>query len=136
MNTNVTEAKEGFRAILRGARKYGASDIHLIADLPPAVRVGGEIIIASNWEPLSSKTITGIIDAVLTPQQKERLEKERELCVSYFDMDSGRIRLSLYHRIGAPEMAIRMCNLEVQSAEELMLPEAVGDLATRTAGLI
>jgi twitching motility protein PilT len=51
-------------------------------------------------------------------------------------MDSGRIRLSLYHRIGAPEMAIRMCNLEVQSAEELMLPEAIGDLATRTAGLI
>ncbi|MHC4253352.1 MAG: type IV pilus twitching motility protein PilT [Planctomycetota bacterium] len=133
MTANMTER---FRGILRGARKHDASDVHLIADLPPAIRVGGEIIIASNLDPLSQEDLRGIVDELLTDQQKERLARERELCVSYFDIDGGRLRLSLYHRIGAPEMAIRLCNLDVKTADELMLPPAVNDFAERRSGLV
>ncbi len=35
-----------FCSILRTAREHNASDIHLIADLPPAFRVSGEIVVA------------------------------------------------------------------------------------------
>ena len=128
--------EEAFGSILKAARQYDASDIHLIAGLPPAVRIGGEITIASNRDPLSREAIVGIVDAILNPHQKERLERERELCVSYFHEDWGRIRLSLYHRISSPEMAIRLCNLEVKSAEELMLPAVINEFAERTSGLI
>ncbi|MFC1671650.1 type IV pilus twitching motility protein PilT [Planctomycetota bacterium] len=130
------DPKTAFNSILKGARQYNASDIHLIAGLPPAVRVAGEILVVSNWEPLARDELNAMVDAVLTPLQRERLDRERELCVSFFHEGYGRIRLSLYHRVGVTEMAIRLCNLEVKSAEELMLPKAVSEFAEHTAGLI
>ena len=125
-----------FSAILSTARKHDASDIHLIAGLPPAYRVSGEIIIASNWDPLSRDHMNELANALLTDEQEIRLEKERELSISYYDEVHGRVRLSLYHRVGVIEMAIRMCNLAVQTAEDLMLPDVVHRLAERTSGLI
>lgn len=127
---------KSFAAILRAARRHNASDVHLVAGLPPALRVGGEIVIASNVGPLTPPQLVELRDALLTAAQQDRFEKERELSVSYLHEEYGRIRLSLYHRVGHPEMAIRMCSTEVSSGEELMLPAVVEKLAERTAGLI
>jgi len=131
----IQSPEERFAALLRAARKYDASDIHAMVGLPPAYRVSGEIIIA-DWPPFTRDDLVELADLVLSPAQKERLEAERELCISYFHNETGRIRLSLYHRLGAPEIAIRMCNLEVKSAGELMLPSLVSDLVKLTSGLI
>lgn len=125
-----------FAAILTAARKHNASDIHLIAGLPPAYRVSGEIVITSNWDPLTPDELNELAQGLLSPAQMERLEQERELCISHHHEECGRIRLSLYHRLGAIEMAIRMCNLAVQSAEELMLPTVADELAAKTSGLV
>jgi twitching motility protein PilT len=125
-----------FGMILHAARAHDASDIHLIAGLPPAFRVSGEIITASDCDPLSREALLDLANALLTPLQRDRLEQERELSISYFHPECGRIRLSLYHRIGVPEMAIRMCNLEVRTAEELMLPPVIERLTALTSGLV
>ncbi len=124
-----------FSKILRAARQFNASDIHFMAGLPPAYRVSGEIIMAKT-DPLTPDDLQGVTEAILTREQQARFEKERDLCISYFHDQCGRIRVSLYHRIGIHEMAIRMCNLEVKSSEELMLPDVVDKLAKRTSGLI
>jgi len=124
-----------FAAMLRTARKHNASDIHVMADLPPAYRVSGEIIM-SDWEPLGRDELVGLAKYILSPAQQQRLEAERELCISYFHDQLGRIRIAIYHRRGVPEFAIRMCNLEVKSAAELMLPSLVDELAKKTAGLV
>ena len=125
-----------FSMILHAARTNDASDIHLIAGLPPAFRVSGEIITAGDCDPLSREALIELADAILTPRQRDRLEQERELSISYYHPECGRIRLSLYHRIGVPEMAIRMCNLEIKTAEALMLPRVVERLAALTSGLV
>ncbi|MCP4694632.1 MAG: PilT/PilU family type 4a pilus ATPase [Desulfobacterales bacterium] len=124
-----------FSRILQAARQVNASDIHFMAGLPPAYRVSGEIIMAKA-DPLTPDALRGVTESILTREQQTRFEKERELCISYFHEKCGRIRVSLYHRIGIHEMSIRMCNLEVKSAEELMLPDVVDELAKKTAGLI
>ncbi|MFT5127471.1 MAG: twitching motility protein PilT [Rhodothermales bacterium] len=125
-----------FTAMLDTARRYDASDIHLIARLPPAYRVSGEIVIASECDPLSNETLLSLTDYLLTTQQRKQLEDDREITYSYFYPTSGRIRISFYHRIGGPEMAIRMCNLEVKSSDDLMLPTIVDKLANKTSGFI
>ncbi len=124
-----------FANILNTGRQHNASDIHLIAGLPPAFRVSGEIIIAS-CNPISGEDLVEMTAAMLNEVQAQRLEEERELCVSYHHEEAGRIRLSIYHRLGVPEMAIRLCNTEIRSAAELMLPDAVEKLARLTSGLI
>ncbi len=125
-----------FKTILRTARRHDASDIHLISRLPPAFRVNGEVVLAQNCEPLSFDDLRDMTKILLSPIQLQQFEQKKELCVSFFDDANGRIRLSLYHRLNAPEMSIRMCNLEIKPAADLMLPAVVDDLATRTSGLI
>ncbi len=125
-----------FNRILQAARDYEASDIHLIAGLPPAFRVAGEIVTASECDPMTRDDLAALTEDLLSNAQRDRFQAERELSISHFDPQCGRIRLSLYHRIGSPEMAIRMCNLEVKSSEELMLPSVVADLVKLSSGLI
>ncbi len=124
-----------FCSVLRTARAYNASDIHLIAGLPPAFRVSGEIVVADE-APMSREQLRELAGFLLTPVKQALLEKERELCLSSYDENWGRIRLSFYHRLDVPEMAIRLCNLEVKSAAELMLPDVVNDLALKSSGLV
>ena len=121
--------------MLRVAREYKASDIHLMAGLPPAYRVSGEIVVA-DWEPFTRDELCALTSHILTPAQHRRLDEERELCISYYYEDLGRIRVSFYHRLGVPEIAVRMCNLEIKSAGELMLPPVVEPLAMKKSGLV
>lgn len=125
-----------FRHILQIARDSGASDIHLVAGLPPAFRVSGEIIMAPRHDPLTAEVLRDFSCTLLNDLQRNRFEQERELCVSHFDAEWGRVRLSFYHRVGIPELSIRMCTQHIRSAEELMLPEVVTGLARRTSGLV
>jgi len=127
--------KARFTAMLRAAREYNASDIHVMAGLPPAFRVSGEIVIA-DWEAFSREELAELAKVVLNEAQLARFEAERELCISYYHDDLGRLRVSFYHRMGTPELAIRMCNLEVKAADELMLPPLIDKLCERHSGLI
>ena len=127
--------KARFTAMLKAAREYGASDIHVMAGLPPAFRVSGEIVIA-DWDPFTPDELGELVKVVLNEPQRKRLLLERELCISFYYEDLGRLRVSFYHRMGVPEIAIRMCNLEVKSAEELMLPPVIDKLCEKQSGLI
>ncbi len=125
-----------FRHILQIARDSDASDIHLVAGLPPAFRVSGEIIMAPRHDPLTVDVLRGLSCTLLNDLQRVRFEQERELSISHFDAEWGRIRLSFYHRVGIPELAIRMCTQRVRSAAELMLPDIVTSLASLKSGLV
>jgi len=48
-------------AILRAARKYGASDVHLVSGIPPAFRVSGEMIVGANVDPLTPDVLREIL---------------------------------------------------------------------------
>lgn len=134
----MTHSESGnlFSSILEAARRYDASDVHLVAGLPPAYRVTSDIVLAHDCDALTRQDLSDLTDFLLTDQQKEMLASHREISISYYHEERGRIRLSLYHRIGSPEMAIRMCSLEIDSAEELMLPEITEKLCRLTSGLV
>ncbi|MBN2452508.1 MAG: PilT/PilU family type 4a pilus ATPase [Lentisphaeria bacterium] len=125
-----------FSSILDAARRYDASDIHLVVGLPPAYRVTSDMVVAHECEPLSREDLTAMAASLLNEAQRHALESRREISISICHPRYGRIRLSLYHRLNAPEMAIRMCNLEIRSAEDLMLPAILRDLVQLTSGLV
>jgi len=123
------------REIFRRARKAGASDIHLVSGLPPAFRIDGQIVTGRDPE-LTNYDTKRLTLCLLNGVQKEILEKEFELCFSYLDEELGRFRVNVYYRNANPEMAIRCCNEEMQSATELGLPPIIDKLAMRPHGLI
>ena len=121
--------------LLSAASECEASDLHLVAGVPPAYRVNGEIIL-SDGEALTEEQVTELTESLLNDQQKKKLEQDWELCVSKHLGAVGRVRATFYRRNGHPELSMRFCGHHIASREELGLPEKLDDLARRPNGLV
>jgi twitching motility protein PilT len=126
---------ENLDRLLTAANEVDASDLHLVAGVPPAFRVNGEIILADE-DALSEAELMAIADSMLNEQQKRKFEQEWELCISMLHGTAGRIRATFYRRNGCPEMSCRFCGEHVATRQELGLPEKIDDLARRPNGLV
>jgi len=117
-----TDENGNLNRLLSAANEFDASDLHLVAGVPPAFRVNGEIIIADE-DALTEDEITVMADSLLNEQQKKKFGEEWELCISLLHNVAGRVRATFYRRNGHPEMSFRFCGDKVASREELGLPE-------------
>jgi twitching motility protein PilT len=124
-----------FDELIGAAIEQEASDLHLIVGVPPAFRVNGEIILADE-DVLSVEALAGMSYSLLNTDQREKFDREWELCISIPHDLAGRMRVTLYRRNGSPEMSIRFCGRRIQSIEELGLPTKINDLARRPNGLV
>ncbi len=120
---------------LATAKEWNGSDLHLIAGVPPAYRVNGEIIIADE-DALTEEIIAHIVDSLLNDAQRKKFEQEWELCISLLHTSVGRVRATFYRRNGNTEMSIRFCGEFIAPREELGLPEKIDDLARKPNGLV
>ena len=121
--------------ILKAARHFHASDVHLIRDIAPALRINGEIR-PIDGEPLDVEQLRSIVYGVLTEPLKEQLDRDWQLCFSKHWPDIGRFRMSIYFHAGCPEMAIRLCETAVRARDDLHLPAIVEELTRQPNGLI
>ena len=121
--------------LLSRAKELNASDLHLIAGVPPSYRVNGEIVI-SDEDALLPEALTTMTATLLTPNQEKRFSREWELCISFLHEKAGRLRATLYKRNGSREASFRLCGEGIASREELGLPVKVDDLARRPNGLV
>jgi twitching motility protein PilT len=126
---------ENLDRLLSAAKEFDASDLHLVAGVPPAFRVNGEIIIADE-DALSDEEITRMADNLLNDHQKKKFEQEWELCISLLHKAAGRVRATFYKRNGHPELSFRFCGEVIAAREDLGLPEKIDDLARRPNGLV
>ncbi len=121
--------------ILRGARKLGASDIHLTRGIAPVARIHGEIQFI-HGEPLDEPTLRHLLEEILPPKQREIFEEKWQLCFSRFFEGVGRCRTSIYYHAACPEMAIRLCEPSIRAREELGLPPVIDELTRLPSGLV
>lgn len=121
--------------LLQQAVDGRASDLHLIAGVPAAFRINGDIIFVDE-DALSTAEVSEMAYSLLSVEQREQFEREWEICVSIPHMIAGRIRATLYRRNGHPELSIRFCGERIPSREELGLPRKIDDLARRPNGLV
>jgi twitching motility protein PilT len=121
--------------LLAAATEFEASDLHLIAGVPPAFRVNGEIIIADE-DALTEKAVAEMAECLLNEQQKRKFDLEWELCISLQHRIAGRVRATFYRRNGHPEMSFRFCGDHVATRQALGLPDKIDELARRPNGLV
>jgi twitching motility protein PilT len=121
--------------ILSLARRENASDIHIVANLPPMFRINGEIIL-SNRPALERDDTARLCYSLLNEEQKKVFEQDWQLCCSIFDSKLGRFRVSIYYHGGNPEMAIRPVMDHIRTRDELGLPREIDDLTRLASGLV
>jgi len=121
--------------LLALAAQSNASDLHLIVGVPPAYRVNGEIILADH-DVVSEPEVTEMALSLLNDDQRQKFERDWELCISLLHPAAGRVRATFYRRDGHPEMSVRFCGERIATREELGLPAKVDELARRPNGLV
>lgn len=120
---------------LNSVNDIDASDLHLVAGVPPAFRVNGEIILADE-DALTEKDVTEMAHSLLNEQQRAKFQQDWELCISLQHSVAGRVRVTLYRRDGHPELSLRFCGDRIASREELGLPKQLDEMARRPNGLV
>ena len=121
--------------LLAAASDHRASDLHLIAGVPPAFRVNGEILLPDE-DALPPEIVTEIAYGLMSLEQREKFDREWELCIPLWHPATGRVRATFYKRNSHPEVSIRFCGERIGSREELGLPAKIDELARRPHGLV
>lgn len=121
--------------------KEKASDLHLLAGIPPTIRVDGSLRYLTGHPPLKPDVIEEMIFSLITPTQKELLiaNKELDFSVAFGGGvygDAGRFRVNLYYQRRYLSGAFRLLPPHILTAEELHLPEVMHTFSDLTQGFI
>lgn len=120
--------------LLKFAVDQGASDLHLVAGVPPALRINGRVV-RIKAEMLNKETTRKLCYSVINDLQKARLEENRELDFSFDVRNVARFRANLFFQKGAVSGAFRMIPKRIPKLSDLHLPAAVGDFTLLPFGL-
>jgi twitching motility protein PilT len=121
----------------------GASDLHLVAGVPPVFRIGGRLTRAGE-APLSTDEIHSLLANVMNARMREKLELDGAAdfslrlsrAASEDDRRAWRFRVNVHRQRGTMAAAIRALPTEVPTLQQLRLPPSLADLVKPTRGLV
>lgn len=112
-----------------------ASDLHISANLPPVLRIDGELV-RTDLQVLSPEDVETLVFPILTSEQRRTLEQTWELDFGYGLHGIGRFRVNIYRDKGNYAAAFRTVNSVPPTFESLGLPEVIRTISNRPRGLI
>lgn len=113
-----------------------ASDLHLIAGLPPTLRINGELMPIPSVGILTSDSIQELLKQILAAEQVERLSINKEIDFSVNFSDRGRFRVNAYTQKGSLAAAFRLIPLEIPDIDTLGLPKVLHSFTNLRQGLV
>ncbi len=113
-----------------------ASDLHITAGSPPAIRVDGKIIPLKQYPVLQPKDTQKLIYSIMSEKQRNRFEQKKELDFSFGIKGIGRFRVNVFFQRATVAAALRRIPFEIKPMEELGLIPAVKQLCHKSMGLI
>lgn len=113
-----------------------ASDLHLVVDYPPMLRVNGELIAIAGQTPLTDDEIGSLIAPLLTPIQKQVFEQNLELDFAASLPNKARFRINIFQEKRHLTASLRLIPLLIPELSTLGLPAAVAKFVDLKQGLI
>ena len=125
-----------FNQLLAAAVKNGASDVHLKAGAPPALRINGALL-PVKVPALMPEDTKAVAEFVLkTNRWKGVLDELRDWDTSYAVEDVGRFRCNIFRQKGNFALVLRAIPFNVPTVESLGLPQVVKNMAEYERGLV
>ncbi len=121
--------------------KNNASDLHLLAGIPPVIRIDGSLRYLTSYSALSHEMVENLVFSLLNPQQKEYVVNNKELDFSFGfgggDYGNlGRFRANVYYQRGFLSAAFRFLLPNIRTIEELNLPKVLHGYADMKQGFV
>jgi twitching motility protein PilT len=122
--------------LLRDIVQKGASDLHLSAGSAPHMRLDGNLMPADSMV-LDGALIKSLVYSILTDEQKDRFERDKELDFAFTIEGLSRFRVNVFFQRGCVGTAIRALPFKIMSFEECGLPvNVVQNFCNRQKGLV
>jgi len=115
--------------------QHKASDLHLSADLPPMVRIDGDIT-RINSAALDSNDVHNMMVEIMTDQQCKYFENNLEIDFSFEIAGCARFRVNAFNQNRGNAAVFRTIPSEVQSLEALDCPQIFRQIAALQRGLV
>lgn len=124
------------KAYLQEVVQSRASDLHLITGIPPTLRIDGALTTFPGQGVLTPDMITELLKQVLSSEQLERLNVNKEIDFSLAFSDKARFRVNAYTQKGNLAAAFRQIPLEIPKIENLGLPQILHSFTNLRQGFV
>jgi len=127
--------------LLKLAAEKKASDIHLLCNYPPILRVDGKlfdlnkIVPDGNFTRLAASDLEGFLEMMLTKEQKASFLNKRDLDIGY-QIDNYRYRINCFFEKNNIAITARVIKEKIPTLEEIGMPPVVKDLLDLPQGFI
>ncbi|NDG26042.1 MAG: PilT/PilU family type 4a pilus ATPase, partial [Proteobacteria bacterium] len=121
--------------ILAFAMEKRASDIHFSAEEPVRFRIDGDLVGLQDSHT-SPDEVKKIVFEILSPEEREKLLKEKNLDKSYYVPSIGQFRVNVFMNRKGIAAVLRTIPVKIPSMEDLRLPEVIRKIADKPKGLI
>ncbi len=129
METNIN-------ILLEKCINLNASDLHLVVNSRPVIRINGILKEMDEFEILSPDILNKILYSIIDENKIRKFKEKLELDFSYSIQNMGRFRCNYYFQRGTIAAAFRMVTSQIKSLEELGLPPKVKEFASYPRGLV
>jgi twitching motility protein PilT len=116
--------------------KQNASDLHIAVGRRPTLRIDGVLVPLQKEAILTPETSDGLVQVLLTPEQKEKLARDKQIDFAYSFEDKARFRVNVYTQRGYLAAALRLIPTRIKNVEELLLPPILHDFTRLSQGFI
>ena len=113
----------------------GASDLHLAAGQPPALRINGEIE-RVKYKVLDNNTLKGMIYEIAPESKIKVFEETGDVDFGYEIPGLARYRANFFMQRNGVGAVFREIPSQIMTAEQLGLPPVISRLATLPRGLV
>jgi twitching motility protein PilT len=121
--------------LLKFVTKKEASDLHLKPGRPPLLRVSGRLV-PLKTDPLTPKEIEDMVLPILTPYQKEKLNRNYAVDIGYGITGIARFRGNVFLQRGAWTAVFRRIPYIIPNLGDLNLPDVLQTFADLPAGMV
>jgi twitching motility protein PilT len=121
--------------ILIEVHERGASDLHLAAGDPPKLRVNGELQPLAA-PPLSSGDVQGLVYSILSQEQRQKLESDWEIDLSYSVPGRARFRVNAFFQRNGLSAAFRLIPAVTPRLDDLGLPGILHEFTAKARGFV
>ena len=135
LQTTTVAALSPMEALLMDVRDLGGSDLHIVVDAPPTIRVHGELrdLDGPRYSPEATREL---LDGILGARELDALRqlKQADFCVEIPAV--GRYRCNVYVERKGLAGSFRVIPREVPTLADIGLPPHLGDLVNHHQGLV
>ena len=115
--------------------KNGASDLHLSAELPPMIRVDGDVR-RINVDPMSHELVHSMVYDIMNDKQRKSYEEYWETDFSFEIPGLARFRVNAFNHNRGAGAVFRTIPSKILSLEELGAPKIFEDISNTPRGIV